>query len=91
VGVKFKMKRKINLVCFGVILLVLFSLISLVSACDEVEMQTTMTGNVIGDSMSNVIFSDSLGILSLIKELLVVIVLVLLIIFLIKQVNRKWK
>ena len=85
------MKRKINLVCFGVILLVLFSLISLVSACDEVEMQTTMTGNVIGDSMSNVIFSDSLGILSLIKELLVVIVLVLLIIFLIKQVNRKWK
>ena len=81
--------KNTTLICFGISLF-LFSLnFSLVSACDESEMQTMMTGNVIGDGASNIISSNNLGILSLIKELLIIIVFILLVIFLIKQINKK--
>ncbi len=79
--VEFRMKR-ISLILFG-ILIVLFSLVS-VSACDEAEMKSMMTGEVAGHT-DNLVFNSSLGILSLIRELLIIVVLVLLIIFLIKK------
>lgn len=64
----------------------LVNLIAVVSACDEAEMQTMMTGSIIGSNLSN-----NFGILLWIKEPLIIIVLVLLAIYLIKLIGRKEK
>jgi len=83
--------KKINLVLSGILFVMFVNLVSifgfgLVAACDEGEMQTMMTGNVIGGNLNNNI---NLGVLSLIKELLIVVVLLLLIIYLIKLIGKK--
>ena len=73
----------------GIVLFSLISMFSLVSACDEAEMQssemqTMMTGAATGISNTGIL--ESLG---LIKELLIVITLIFLIIYLIKLIGKK--
>ncbi len=76
--------KNTTLIIFGISLFVLFSLSSsLVSACDENEMQNIVTGSAI-DNIDGI----NLGIILLVKELLIVVTLILLTIFLIKQIAR---
>ena len=82
-------KISLKLIMSGIVLFSLISLFSLVSACDEAEMQsaemqTMMTGAATG--ISNIGILESLG---LIKELLIVITLIFLIIYLIKLIGKK--
>ena len=79
---------KIDLKLLGIVLV--FGLVSifgfgLVAGCDEAEMQTMMTGDVVGVNDGNL----NLGYLSLIKELLITLVLLLLVIYLIKLIGKK--